>query len=253
MTEVIAIAANLARNRGYAVFPCRDDKRSACPHGFKDASPDPESIAELWRRWPGPLIGIATGAASGIDVLDIDVKHDAALAWWRANQHRIPATRSFHTRSGGVHLYQLHAAGLGCSAGKVAPGIDVRADGGYVIHWYAAGCECLDHSPAAACPAWLLTILLPKPQPEHRPRFDHAGDSDGKGIDAILRLVAGAAPGERNCILHWSACRLGERVDAGQIGAVAAEDLLIAAAAAAGLTAQEAHATVRSGLRRTAR
>jgi hypothetical protein len=253
MSEAAALATALARNCGWRVFPCRDDKRPACPHGFKDASSDPDVIADLWHRFPAPLIGIATGAASGIDVLDIDVKHDAALAWWHANQYRIPATRSFRTRSGGVHLYFPHAAGLGCSAGKLASGIDVRADGGYVICWFAAGLPCLDHSPAAPWPAWMLALLLPKPEAGRRPMRPMPRDRDGAAIDGILRLVADAPQGQRNSILHWSACRMGERVDAGQIGIGEAEGMLIDAAAAAGLAMQEARATVRSGLRRATR
>lgn len=249
VSEVTTLAAALVCNCGWRVFPCHGYKRPACPHGFKNASNDPDAIADLWRRFPGPLIGVATGAASGIDVLDFDVKHDAALAWWRANQHRIPATRSFRTRSGGVHLYLRHAAGLGCSAGKLAPGIDVRGDGGYAISWFAAGLECLDHAPAAPWPAWMLALLLPKPAPAQRPMRSMSQDR----VDGILRLVANALQGERNTILHWGSCRLGERVLDGQLGANEAEEMLVTAAFAAGLAIHEARATVRSGLRRTMR
>jgi hypothetical protein len=152
-------------------------------------------------------------------------------------------------------LHFLHAPGLGCSAAKVTAGVDVRADGGYAISWFAAGLECLDHSPVAPWPAWLLALLLPKPEPKqpYRPRrFDHPGDRDGKGIDAILRL-SGAPEGERNSILHWSACRLGERVQTGQIGPAEAADMLTAAGTAAGLALAQVRATIRSGLGRTTR
>ena len=36
--DVAVLAANLARNRGWHVFPSRDDKRPACRHRFKDAT-----------------------------------------------------------------------------------------------------------------------------------------------------------------------------------------------------------------------
>jgi hypothetical protein len=250
---VATIAENLARNCGYAVFPCREDKSPACPHGFKVASRDPDVISELWRRYLGPLIGTAAGEASSIDVLDVDIKHTAALAWWRSNEVRIPATRTFRTRSGGLHLYHRHATGLGGSAGKLAPGIDVRGDGGYVISWFAAGCECLDHSPPAPWPGRLVAELLPKPKPPVAvlPRVKTNVHAD-LAIEGVLRLIATAAEGERNSVLHWSACRLGERVRAGQIGQREAEALLVAAAAAAGLAEREARATARSGLRRVA-
>lgn len=85
-TEAAAIAANLALNRSWSVFPCRNDKRPACPHGFKDAVSEPGAVADLWRRFPGPLIGVATGLMSGLFVLDLDIKHAAALHWWQINE-----------------------------------------------------------------------------------------------------------------------------------------------------------------------
>ena len=243
--DVASLAANLARG-GCHVFPCREDKRPATRNGFKDATNDPEAIAALWRCYPGPLIGIATGAASGFDCLDLDLKHDMARDWWQAHHTRLPPTRTFRTRSGGLHLLFIHFAGLGCSAGRIAAGIDCRGDGGYIISWYAAGFDCLDHSPARQWPAWLVAELLPKPAPPPAPLHQR-----GRSIDGVLRAVAGAAEGARNAVLHWSACRLGEQVRAGQLGVSEAESLLVAAAAAAGLDEREARTTARSGLGRT--
>ena len=124
---------------------------------------------------------------SAIAVLDADLKHDAALAWWQANQFRLPPTRTFRTRSGGLHLYFAHAEGIGCSAGKLTTGIDVRADGGYVIHWFSAGFDCLDHTPPARWPGWLLVDLLPKPNPRPVRSFPR-GDRGDRAIDAALHL-----------------------------------------------------------------
>src|SRR5262245_2554003 len=63
--------------RGLPVFPCkRADKSPLTRHGFNDASTDPEQIREWWTQWPNAMIGMPTGAVSGIDVLDLDVKPD---------------------------------------------------------------------------------------------------------------------------------------------------------------------------------
>ena len=247
LDEVAQLAINLARSAGYAVFPCLESKRPACPHGFKSASTDPGTISRLWWDHPGPLIGIATGSASNLNVLDLDLKANAALVWWRASEPRLPVTRAYRTRSGGIHLYFRHAAGVGCSAGKLAAGVDTRGKGGYVISWFANGLPCLDHSPPADWPAWLLAELRSRPAAASplrppSPRGDRA-------IDGALRLVTTAAEGERNAVLHWAACRLAERVRDGQISASEAEALLVAAGLAAGLPEPEARATVRSGLR----
>src|SRR5437763_1799333 len=153
--EACSLAQNLAHNYGYAVFSCHQDKNPATLHGFKDATADPELIAKLWRRWPGPLIGVATGAASGISVLDVDIKGDEARGWWRQNEQRLPLTRTYRTRGGGLHLVFRHVPGILCRVGKPVLGIDVRGEGGYVIFWFAAGFECVDHAPAAPWPHWL--------------------------------------------------------------------------------------------------
>jgi hypothetical protein len=60
----------LLEGRALPIFPCRSDKRPTCPHGFKDAVADPKAVERLWSLYPGPLIGVATGAISGIDVID---------------------------------------------------------------------------------------------------------------------------------------------------------------------------------------
>jgi Bifunctional DNA primase/polymerase, N-terminal len=65
---------------GIPAFPCLLDKRPSCPHGFKDATADPEKLNALWQQYPGQLIGVPTGSVSGIDALDLDAKHAEAIA-----------------------------------------------------------------------------------------------------------------------------------------------------------------------------
>lgn len=236
--EVARLAANLARNSGWHCFPCRDDKRPATPHGFKDATNDPAAVLDLWRQHPAALIGVATGAASGINVLDLDAKHDEACAWWTQNRHRIPATRRYRTRSGGMHCLFQHHARLSNTQSRIAPGIDTRAGGGYVVYWPAAGLPYLDHAPIATWPGWLLRALAPpiaKAKAERAPTPDAA-------IDGLLRTVRGAKEGERNARLFWAANRLRER----GTSRAEAERLLIPSATGAGLPDAEARRTVKS-------
>jgi Bifunctional DNA primase/polymerase, N-terminal len=104
--DVAAIldAARALAAEGRKCFPCAGTKRPTTPHGFRDAVSDPDMLDELWRRNPGPLLGLATGEASDLDALDLDAKHPEATRWWTANRHRLPATRTHRTRSGGLHL-----------------------------------------------------------------------------------------------------------------------------------------------------
>jgi hypothetical protein len=256
------MAQALARERRWAVFPmkavmvegalkklpCRP--RAEGGRGFHDASTDPGEIAWLWSHWPGPLIGVRCGVASGVSVLDIDIKHDSACAWWRANYDRVPLTLTYRTRSGGLHLYFQHAAGVTCRRGQLPLGVDIKGEGGCVTYWRAAGLECLDETPPALWPEWLLNEIKPRPATRRRPYRPLEGDDRGRGAAGILNRVAGAAEGERNAILYWATRRFGERIDAGQIGECEAQARLTEAAAAAGLTEREAIATIRSGFRR---
>jgi hypothetical protein len=68
--NTLEIALDLAANRGIPVFPCKPDKTPATPHGFKDATTDLAQI-EAWFSDREALIGVPTGTASGLNVLDV--------------------------------------------------------------------------------------------------------------------------------------------------------------------------------------
>lgn len=211
--EACRLAQNLARNRGYAVFPCRDDKTPTTPHGFKDGSTDPERIAWLWRRYPGPLIGVATGERSGISVVDVDSRHETARLWWAQNCHRLPDTPTYRTRSGGIHLWFRHTPGVGTKAGHPVQGIDVRGDGGLIIFWFGAGFDCLDHSPPAPWPAWLTTFFWPPPKPVQQSPTRPAEPISDKLLAALkenaIERVRGAKEGQMHYAVRAAGCTLG--------------------------------------------
>jgi hypothetical protein len=237
--DVCRLAQNLARNCGYAVFPCRDDKRPVLKGWPNRASTERDAIALLWRDHPGPLIGVVTGHRSSVSVLDVDQKHPEAVAWWQDSHSRLLRTRVYRTRSGGLHLYYRHHCGIRNSQGRICEGVDVRGSGGYVVHWFSAGLDCLDHSPPAPWPAWLLAETAPKPSPAPR---SYQPTNDGRAIDGVLRRVAAAREGQRNCLVFWGACKLAKR----HIPQREIEELLLPLAAGIGLTVCEARRTIAS-------
>jgi hypothetical protein len=239
--EACRLAINLARNAAFAVFPCRTDKSPACPHGFHEASRDPAAIMRLWHRFPGELIGIATGTVSQIWVVDVDVKHPEACNWWHTNHHRLLPTRTYETRSGGLHLYYRDGDGLGCSSGRICRGIDTRGDGGYAVFWFATGLACRDHSPPAPWPDWLRDALTPPPRPAVPSHRTRAATAD-TAVAGIVRRVAEAREGERNDMLFWAACRLLER----GLRPREVEALLLPTALSIGLPDVEARRTITS-------
>ena len=246
-TAGIAHALNealLLAIEGSHCFPCATTKRPASPHGFKDATTDSDALRTLWLEYPGELIGVSTGSISGIDVLDIDVKHPEAKTWWQSNRHRFPRTRAHRTRSGGLHLLFKHDDGVRCTASKIALGVDTRAAGGYVIWWPANGLPILSDAPPASWPEWFLSELRPKV----RPSTPVARVPDHHFIGKLVHLVAGASEGERNSLTYWAACRAGEMVASGLLNPDAAAAVIAEAATRAGLPRAEAERTARSGI-----
>jgi len=225
-------------------FPCRADKSPATPHGFHDASWDQQFVQQLWRSHPGPLVGVPTGEVSGFHVLDIDARNSGET-WFTQHRDRLPATRVHRTRSGGLHLFFQHQQELRCSAGRIAPGIDVRASGGYVIWWPAAGFPVLCDTIPAPWPEWLCALLSSPPR-STTPRVVVANEVT---LMRLLRLVASARPGERNSLTFWAACRAGEMVASGLLRADIAADVIAEAATRAGLPFLEAQRTAWSGIR----
>jgi hypothetical protein len=230
-SELITLALNLARNAGYPVFPCGANKKPAIPkeeggNGFLDATTDPDTIRRLFAHGNAALIGVATGAASGISVLDVDAgrypddapqqfvdKHQAARVWWRANCDRLPATRIYESVSGGLHIYFRHRTGIGSTQSHIHQGVDTRGDGGYIIPWFAAGYACRDHSPPADWPDWLVEALTaPKPvatRPTKMARSRSPAPKLEQVIRRALERVGTASEGAKHGTLRDSARLLG--------------------------------------------
>lgn len=133
--EVVETALGYAR-AGFPVFPCRpDNKRPYTANGFKDATTDAETIRAWWSEFQDPMIGLPTG--NGLCIVDLDVDRETgepigaesakALGW---SEHLRAGLRA-RTPSGGWHIY--FAGDLPCNSGKIAPKIDTRGTGGYVI------------------------------------------------------------------------------------------------------------------------
>lgn len=106
--------------------------------GVLGASANPETIQVWFNAWPQANVGIATGPASGLWVLDLDVKPGKngieSMKAWEAQNKPIPTTAAVRTGSGGLHLYfkypQTKVIG---NRTNILPGVDCRGEGGYVV------------------------------------------------------------------------------------------------------------------------
>ena len=104
--------------------------------GFLSASTDSDKIRDWLGMWPHTNIGIATGATSGIVVVDIDPRNGAmdTLAKMADEGKTFARTAQVLTHSGGWHLYyQYPGYKVKSESNALGPGIDIKADGGYVV------------------------------------------------------------------------------------------------------------------------
>ena len=166
--SALGLAALAYAARGWPVFPCKPrGKEPLTVHGFKDASTDADTIREWWSRWPNANIGIPTGARTFV-ALDVDARNggDETLYALEHEQGELPPTPHVLTGGGGSHYY-FQATQL-LKSRPLAEGIDLRAEGGYVIappsihpsgssyNWEAQGHP--DDVPLAPLPDWLLAL-----------------------------------------------------------------------------------------------
>lgn len=256
----LELSARSLAAAGVPVFPCLvEGKRPLTRRGFLDASNDPEQVAGWWSRTPDANIGIPTGAASGVVVVDVDVHgpHDGRAAFQRASDAGLVdgAGLLVRTPTGGAHVYFPSTPGREQRSWQAAAaGIDFRGDGGYIIappsrriidgsvRRYEVA-DLAAHSVGTVDAARLRDFLDPRPVTP--PRAEGTSMAvDGKRLAA---WVAGRGEGERNRGLFWAACRLAEN----GVSPADALDALGAAAQSAGLGDREISTTVRSAYRTT--
>ena len=169
-------------------------RRGLCPIPTKHNSKEP-SLKELapyltrpatkeeFGSWSWPGVGVVTGPLSGVLVLDVDGPEGEA----ELKKHGHPVTPMVRTAGGGLHLYFKHPDKDIRTGIRVAPGLDVKASGGYVVAPPSIGPNgkpyewivSLEDAEPADPPEWLLKLL-------ERPRFGAAPVGD--------RIP----PGERN-------------------------------------------------------
>ena len=228
------LAAALAyAARGWAVFPlhsilsgrcsCRRDdcphpaKHPLARHGLHDATTDEVTIRSWWDRRPWANIGVATGAPSGIVVIDVDPRSGGHRSLTRLERTTgpLPATLTARTGGGGLHLVYAHPGGdIRNTAGRLPgvtgtlPGIDLRADGGYIVaapsrhrsgQWY---CWIDPDTALAAAPRWLrqsarrpsrTRSIRRNPQWEAPTRYLAALDAELSGLGQAVVLARDAA------------------------------------------------------------
>jgi hypothetical protein len=247
------------------VFPLKhQSKQPATEHGVLDAKP----MAD----WPGDIqtqmargtlnVGLACGQASGVYVIDLD--GSKGLGAWDGLTIRFgdAPTLLAQTGKGGLHrVYSVpNALGqMGNTAGKIAPGIDTRGDGGYIaicpsVHPNGKQYEWLNWVDPAPLPQWVVDLVSSeKPglaaRPEHRARAYVATKDDKLALRILeeeCQVVASAEKGTRNHTLFRCCASMAELVAGGELTGQTVVTAMTSAGLQSGLERREVDRTVLS-------
>ncbi|MDP8952455.1 MAG: bifunctional DNA primase/polymerase, partial [Actinomycetota bacterium] len=169
--------------RGWSPIPVKSRSKQTSLAELAPYLRRPVTREEL-SSWSWPGVGIVTGPVSEVLVLDVDGPEGEALL----KEHGHPITPMVRTGSGGLHLYFRHPDAQVRTGIRVAPGLDVKAAGGYVVappsvgptgqpyEWIIAP----EDADPADVPGWLSQLI-------ERPRRNGTAGPVGARIPAGQR------------------------------------------------------------------
>lgn len=233
LREALRLAA-----MGFKVFPCHGVTDGKCDCGKSkciakeagkhpvlvkswtaEATTDPDTIRSWWQRRPNANLGLACGEASGVLVVDCDIRPDGDgfehLRQLDPEDRTVDEweTARVVTGSGGFHLWFAWPDGSGLTVGSKLGGknIDLRGEGGYIIappsvngrgayQWLDGPDELMP------VPDWLLRFLSGTKAPAapsgnghgslvfevQHDLSDHPGAAEGQRNSELCRLVGAA-------------------------------------------------------------
>ena len=232
-------------------------------HGFYSATFDLDRVAEMIRLHPRGLLAIRTGAPSGTVVVDVDAPHGLPVMRQLIADGQLPRTVVQQTGSGGYHLLYRHpGVRIPSGAGKGGTGVDIKADGGYIVvapsahprtrekyRWIGSCSYDLTPLPQA----WVDRLREPEVRAREAAPQIPSGRTGSRYAEAALRgeleKLLNAPGKQRNDTLVRSAFSLGQLIAAGALEEDRTADLLTWAAERIGLADGETRRTIASGFR----
>jgi putative DNA primase/helicase len=191
--------------------PCNDAGKHPRLSGWPERSRNLAEMRQWFRAHPDSGIGLATG--SGLLVVDGDLRN-GGVEWVMEQVTYCPKTVTSVTGSGGLHLFYSYPAHLNIrNRVNLVPGVDIRANGGYVVlppsphisgkrYAWVQGQGPHEHVITPA-PQALLDLLRDPEPPVSKPGNGH---TDLGGLEHWARR--GKPEGQRNQGLNWLAWTL---------------------------------------------
>jgi hypothetical protein len=236
--------------------------------GYKSATKDPEQVERWWAAYPRANVGIATGRVSSIVILDVDVRHGGQESLTALEKKHGKLIETYRVRTGrdekkrrGKHHYFTYSDELVKLLKKLTRspadkpnGLDVLADGGYVVgpgsdHVSGTRYE-VESSPLAAFEPH--AFRPPKGEPTEEKPVPAAARSRAKRVLAKrCRVLAASEEGARNTNEYESGFEVGTHVGAGALDHRDALERLFAATRemASPRPERESRETLERGLR----
>jgi len=117
---------------GYPVFPCAPGaKTPLTEHGHLDAATDPNQIETWWTERPSANVAIATG---GLVVIDVDAESTWLTDAPKRAMELAVAPLSLTANDGRQYVFRQPPGKVWRNTtGRIAPHVDTRADGGYIV------------------------------------------------------------------------------------------------------------------------
>lgn len=198
--------------RGWSAFPLHhvEDGRCSCRNaecdhvgkhprtrnGYLNATSDEAAVRASWQRYPHANVGLPTGE-NQLFVLDVDSRHggDETLEALEREHGKLPETPLVLTGGGGRHFYFRNPGGIS-SRNDITPGIDVKANGGYVVapgsnHVSGRNYEWEllsdpEAIPLADPPRWLLDLARTNSNGRARGRAENEPIPEGTRHDTLV-------------------------------------------------------------------
>lgn len=251
MSEVARYCA-----RGWAVHPLNDKKRPLLKGWQDKATTNPDIFRQWLQAWPWANVGIVTGNASNLLVLDIDgIEGRNSI-----NDFDLPVSPTVVTARGHHYYYNFPSMLNNVSTTRAGlwPSVDTRGRGGYITappsihetghqyHWD----EPLD-GDLPEPPVWLIQRLMPPVKISYKMPMLIDRTTSHYARTALLNetiAVEEAPLGTRNMRLNQAAFSMGTLVASGCIEINFVAEALARSALSAGLCENEIKKTLSSGL-----
>ena len=232
----MSLAAIKIAKDGFKIFPCNDKKQPLVKNGFHAATNNVNQINEWWTKWPNAAIGMPTGAVNGFWVVDCDVKNGNGILEFlnicKEHNYNPDNTYIVETQSGGLHYYFEFEqdSPISNSAKIIAPNIDIRGDGGYVI--VPPSCingkiyKVNNNKTIQTAPSWLIELCKGKGHTNIQKAENNSLKANFSGVvspvvknifERAINDVKLAPDGCRNDTLNRSAFLCGQLIGANSL------------------------------------